>query len=259
MIDDIEILILGSGNAFADAGYYQAAHLVRYRTGNTTNCILLDCGPTILVSLIQNNVDLSTINLLLISHLHGDHIAGIPFLLLHYKYKEQKREKIFEIVGPPGLQNRINMLIEATYPTIFENTEKFYKVTEINIGESIKYEEILISAYQAVHIENSIFFKIKISDLTVAYSGDNQFTASIHLDIIKNDVDVLIHECSFMELDVGGHTSWRMLKTHIDEILSNVQTVILVHLGSDVRNASADNFLPNIFRAKDGDIFRIKK
>jgi len=254
----MEIVILGSGNAFADSGSYNAAHLIRYEGKNKNlRTIMLDCGPTILVSAIQQDIDLKQVDLLLISHLHGDHIAGIPFLLLHYKYKEPRKEPL-QIIGPIGLKNRLKMLIEANYPSIFDENENkhLFEITELSINSELEINQVLIRTYEAQHIENAIFYKITLEGKTIAYSGDNKFDPDKHLEIIQNDVDVLIHECSFMELEAGGHTSWKLLKRYLPEFLPSIELLILVHLGNDVRNALPDLFPEKVYRAKDGSKFR---
>ncbi|MHA2365081.1 MAG: MBL fold metallo-hydrolase [Candidatus Hodarchaeales archaeon] len=248
----IEIVILGSGNAFADDGFHQSAHLINY---SPSKSLLLDCGPTILASAKQNHrdINLSNINILLISHLHGDHLAGIPFLLLHYKYLEP-RIKPLQIYGPPGLKKHLNLLIQSTYPSIFDNTNNLYQTFELSLESGLIEIDsaIRVQPFEAIHIPDAFFYKIHFeNNFVIAYSGDNQFTIEKQLKAIKN-ADVLIHECSFLDFDVGGHTSWNLLNKHLDTILSNVKMLILVHLDTNVRKASSEMFPKNVYRAIDG-------
>lgn len=63
----IEVLFLGSGDAFGSGGRFQACISVR----TPADRFLLDCGGTSLM-----------VSKILVSHLHGDHFGGIPFFVL---------------------------------------------------------------------------------------------------------------------------------------------------------------------------------
>ena len=98
---------MGTGNAFAHGKSFQSAHYIEIEGKK----ILFDCGPAILLAAQHAEVDLSDLEYAFISHLHGDHMSGIPFLLLSYKYVLE-REKPLIIIGPRGLENQINQSIE---------------------------------------------------------------------------------------------------------------------------------------------------
>ncbi len=57
----------------------------------------------------------STSILILISHLHGDHFAGLPFLMLEYMW-ESPRKRILTIAGPRHLEQRTCALFHNMYP-----------------------------------------------------------------------------------------------------------------------------------------------
>mgnify|MGYP001385526301 CR=1 FL=1 len=47
-----------------------------------------------------------------LSHFHGDHIAGVPFLLLDYLYQHERQTPL-EILGPPGVADCVGSLTRA--------------------------------------------------------------------------------------------------------------------------------------------------
>jgi hypothetical protein len=53
----------------------------------------------------------------------------------------------------------------------------------------------------------------------------------------------------------GGHTSWDLLNEHLEEILSKVGKIIVVHTSMDVRNEPESTFSNKIIRARDGSMF----
>src|SRR6266478_6724719 len=97
----LDVTVLGAADAFCSGAHLNAAYL--FETSGAT--FLVDCGPTILVAMKQRAIDTTCLDFAIISHLHGDHFAGLPFLLLEYMY-ENPRHRPFLIVGPPGIEER---------------------------------------------------------------------------------------------------------------------------------------------------------
>ena len=77
-----EVQFVGTGDAFGSGGRRQSAILVRVH-GHT---LLLDCGATTVVGLKELGIDPREIDAVAITHFHGDHVAGLPFLLLDYVF-----------------------------------------------------------------------------------------------------------------------------------------------------------------------------
>ena len=127
----LKIVILGSGNAFAHGNQFQSAHYIEF---SQKSKILLDCGPSILQAIQTSEVNVDDLEYLLISHLHGDHIAGIPFLLLHYKFVTQRTNPL-HIIGPPGLKEQLEYLIKGNYPNILSNENLLFDISELKPQE----------------------------------------------------------------------------------------------------------------------------
>ena len=89
--------------------------------------------------------------------------------------------------------------------------------------------------------------------MKVIYSGDNELKPQ-QLDEFSNGT-VLIHELTTMNSTAGGHTSWSLLKENIDDILSKVGKVIVVHTSQDVRSEPESTFDGKVIRSQDGSIF----
>src|SRR5512143_413212 len=104
------VVFLGTGDAFSAGGRYQAAYLVQ----SAGSSLLLDCGPGTLGSLKRHDLPAAPIDTIILSHFHGDHFAGLPFLFLQYTYVEP-RVKPLKLVGPPKVEERVMRLYEAMY------------------------------------------------------------------------------------------------------------------------------------------------
>ena len=76
---------------------------------------LLDCGATALVAMRRHAVDPASIDAIFLSHLHGDHFAGLPFLLLEQHFIG-RRDRPLVIAGPPGTEQRAMAALEVFFP-----------------------------------------------------------------------------------------------------------------------------------------------
>ncbi|NJM34741.1 MAG: MBL fold metallo-hydrolase [Rhodomicrobium sp.] len=81
----MRLTILGSGDAFSSGGRLPSCYMIE--TAET--CFLLDCGPAILPALHRANLSANRFSRIFISHLHGDHIGGLPFLLIRCDLPKQ--------------------------------------------------------------------------------------------------------------------------------------------------------------------------
>ena len=98
-MENIEIYFLGTGDAFGSGGRLQTCIHVKTQEFR----FLIDCGASALIGMKRFGVDPSLVDLIFLSHLHGDHFAGIPFLILDGQFS--RRTRPLQIVGPPGVEN----------------------------------------------------------------------------------------------------------------------------------------------------------
>src|SRR2546426_9377789 len=98
----VRVTVLGSGDAFGSGGRLHSAYLVE----TPRHTFLLDCGPTILQAFKQTGRDPGAVDFVLLSHLHGDHFGGLPFLFMEYRF-EEPRSRPLAVHGPPGTERRL--------------------------------------------------------------------------------------------------------------------------------------------------------
>lgn len=102
-----DLYILGSGAALPTSKRQASAQYVNCNERH----ILIDCGEGTQQQLRKFGLKLQKIQIILISHLHGDHFFGLPGLLstMHLL----GRDKRLHIFGPPGLENLISAMLAA--------------------------------------------------------------------------------------------------------------------------------------------------
>ncbi len=105
-----EIIMLGTGNAFLPNGRHHSFAII-------DKCHIIDAPPTALISLRENGIKISNIETIFITHLHGDHVFGLPFLLLERTYiSDRELVKPLTIVAAPGARERIEEICHLAYP-----------------------------------------------------------------------------------------------------------------------------------------------
>ena len=102
----IEVVFLGTGSATPSLVRHHPAMALRKQG----RIFLFDCGESTQHQLIRAKWSLNKIEYIFISHLHGDHIYGLPGLLSTMSLNN--REKPLTLYGPPGIEK----FISATQP-----------------------------------------------------------------------------------------------------------------------------------------------
>jgi len=109
----MQLTVIGCSDAFSSGGRYHSSYLLDTSKGR----LLLDCGANSPLALKRAGITISSIDAVAISHCHGDHFGGLPFLFLDKMFME-RGSKPLEILGPPGIQARTEALLECLYPAI---------------------------------------------------------------------------------------------------------------------------------------------
>ncbi len=118
---EFAVTVIGSGSALPMHGRHPSSQVVQY---GDLFC-MIDCGEGTQSLLRASGIKPFKIDIILISHLHGDHVFGLPGLLSSFSHLQRKEElTIYGPVGIKGLLDEIRKYTELkiNYPlTIFEN------------------------------------------------------------------------------------------------------------------------------------------
>ena len=107
----MRLTIVGSGDAFGSGGRFNTCFYIESAKGT----LLVDCGASSLVALKARGLDHGRVDGIILSHLHGDHFGGLPFILLDAQFLN-RRERPLLIAGPPGTRARLDALLEVFFP-----------------------------------------------------------------------------------------------------------------------------------------------
>jgi len=116
----MRLTIIGCGDAFGAGGRLQTSFQVRSRGAN----FLIDCGTTSLIGMRRLGLQPNEIDTVFVTHLHGDHFGGLPWLLVDAIYVSNRMRPLV-VTGPRGIEARFLTAAEALYPDIAKAKRSF--------------------------------------------------------------------------------------------------------------------------------------
>lgn len=229
----LELTFLGSGNAFAAGGRYWSSFLTNGR-------YLFDAPPTLLPHLKQLEAPLTDIEVIFLSHFHGDHFMGLPFLFLEYIYLTERKDDLF-IVGPPGVEKKIEEFARQCYPEVTREAGYRRRYVEAQPGGDQYVNEISFRAFPMNHVVDRLKcfgYRVHVGDKTVAYTGDTMFCEEIFE--LAEGADVLVLDCTYSEGEGPEHVGLGDLQV-IRRRLPPETAIILTHLNGNPNIAGLEN------------------
>jgi ribonuclease BN (tRNA processing enzyme) len=224
----MKLQFVGCGDALGSGGRYNTCfHL----TGGTVNC-LIDCGASSLPALKKLGIARDDIDLILITHFHGDHFAGLPFLLLDAQFSRRSRPLV--IAGPEGIEMRLTQVMEALFEHSSRTKPKFdLSVVALKPEETRSFGAITVTPYPVVHGESGgpfLGYRIEAEGRVIAYSADTEWTET--LTPLAREADLFIAEAYYYEKIVKNHLSLATLQARLPEI--KPKRLVLTHMSDDM-------------------------
>jgi ribonuclease BN (tRNA processing enzyme) len=217
------VRFIGSGDSFGNGGRFQTCILVDadgYR-------FLIDCGATSLVALKRAGVDPGSIDAVLLTHFHGDHCGGVPYLILDGQFTKRARPLV--IAGPPGVRERMTAVFEAALPTS-SRTEQRFRVSYLELGETAtRIGPIEVMALPVSHLPETAphGLRVRVGGHVISYTGDTDWCDA--LPRLADAADLFIAEAYSFDKRIPQHLSHATLLAHRDEL--RAKRVVLTHPG----------------------------
>ena len=169
--------------------------------------ILLDLPPTALIEMQRLGLDLTEIDVIFITHLHADHLFGLPFLLLEYCTRRERSRPLY-VVGPSGIELRSRTLCDLAWPGMRKaGFEPHVPISYLEVTQAGEYHagELAFTAVQLEHFDLTAFgYRFTHREKTIAYTGDT--TDCGQLGELLDGADVAIIELTYPNAtDDPGH------------------------------------------------------
>jgi ribonuclease BN (tRNA processing enzyme) len=224
----MQLRFVGCGDALGSGGRFNTCFHV---TGNSVN-FLIDCGASSLPVLKRLGIVRDDIDLILITHFHGDHFGGLPFLLLDAQFTRRSRPLV--IAGPVGIETKLANLMEALFEHSSKTKQRFdLSVVALEPEQSRAFGEVKVTPYPVVHGESGgpfLAYRIEAEGRIITYSADTEWTDM--LIPAARGADLFIAEAYYYDKIVKNHLSLKTLEAHLPEI--NAKRLVLTHMSEDM-------------------------
>lgn len=224
----LRVTFLGAGDAFSSGGRCMAAYLVE--ASNAT--LLLDCGATTLLALKSKGLNADAVDAVVLSHLHGDHFAGIPFLFVEYMYN-RKRTRPLIVAGPVGTRERVLAVFRGMYKELSTRPMPFETIyIELEPDRATEIAGCRVLPFRVPHQEDDVSLGVRVEadGRSVLYSGDTGWTEALVEQARR--ANLFICECCYFETRVDFHLDYPRIAANRARF--ECDRLILTHIGQEV-------------------------
>lgn len=190
--------------------------------------LLLDCGPTVPWALWRMLPDPDALDALYVSHFHGDHLFGVPFLLM--RWQTDGRTRPFTVFGQKGTLDRVEQVSRLAYRSLWDNLGFSIGFREVEPAVPVTWEGWTLRTAESQHAQRNLALRLEAGGVALCYSGDGAPTPETRA--LYRGCDVLVHEC-YVETDPPEHHAAlpQVLKLARDV---GARAVALVHLSREL-------------------------
>ena len=242
--------LLGSGNAFLPSGRLHSFLAIDKH-------IVVDCPPTALASLRKAGISPADIDTILITHVHGDHVFGFPFLLLERKYiSDRESLKPLTVAGSSGVKERLTHLCNLAYPGSLEGI-----LETINWVDVPNVEGWTMERFEVLHdpeVDPHGWMMTNDEGWSMIHSGDSG---------PFEELWDRIGTCSFAVVEMGVpewvNTEHHHKPSDITKLANKCPNtkMVITHtfIDSDYQIITKEvpDFPPNVIHGEDGMVFEI--
>lgn len=243
----MRLQVLGCGDAFGSGGRFNTCFHVEGPEG----AFLIDCGASSLIAIRRFGVEPNRIRTVFLTHLHGDHFGGLPWLILDGQLVSGRTDPL-TVVGPPGTAERLSAAMEVLFPGSSAIERRFgVAVVEMEAGRPVEAGGVTATAFTVRHPSGAPAHALRIESggRIVSYTGDTEWVE----DIIAagRGADLMIAEGYTVERPVKFHLDWATLKRRLPEI--GPKRLMLTHMSPEMIAREADGYLA----AEDGLVIEL--
>jgi ribonuclease Z len=194
---DTRVILLGTGTPNPDPERMGPAVAV----ASGQRVYVVDCGPGVVRRARQASIDMNQLTRLFVTHLHSDHTAGYPDLIL--TPPNDGRTTPLEAYGPPGLEAMTAHILKAwredfairlhgTQPHVAAG---FSVVAhDVKPGEVYRDDQVRVITIAVPHgaWKHAYAYRFEAKDRTIVISGDTRCSEA--LIAAAKGCDILVHE-----------------------------------------------------------------
>lgn len=263
----IRVTLLGTGSPTPTLERFGPSTLVE--AGGES--LLFDAGRGVLVRLNQLQPPLKSVRNLFLTHLHSDHLVGLPDLWLT-GWLNGRPEVPFQVWGPRGTEDMMAHLDQAFQ---YDIRIRLYDdrlppqgvvVLAEDIIEGVVYEKnkVKVTAFEVDHtpIQPAFGYRVEYAGHSVVISGDTRFSEQLILHAKGTDVlvhEVLVPEFMLARPHINPEAVKRVIAHHTTpeeagKIFKRVQPRLAVFTHVLPFNATAKDIIPSVRKTYQGPV-----
>lgn len=230
----VTVTFVGSGDSFGSGGRFQTCIVV---DGPGVR-FAIDFGASSLIALARQAIHPNSLDAILLTHLHGDHCGGVPFLLIDAMLGA-RRESPLIVAGPAGTQAHLAMLREALFPGSAIMTPKFpLDYRELAVGAANRVLDLVVTPRPARHVAQThpTALRVEVGGRVIAYTGDTEWTDEVAR--IAEGADLLIAECYYYAKPIKWHLNYPAIAEQVRR--AGAKRLILTHMSGEMLAHAAD-------------------
>ncbi|MEO9874288.1 MAG: MBL fold metallo-hydrolase [Anderseniella sp.] len=230
----VTVTFAGSGDAFGSGGRLNTCIIVDAPEMR----LAVDFGASSLVALNRLGIEHNTIETIVITHLHGDHAGGIPFMLLDAMLAA-RRQSPLTIIGPPGTERWVEQATAALFPGSHMMKPRFaLDFVELSNTSKHRHGQLAIEVMPAIHTPETLptSLRLNVGGKVISYTGDGEWNP--HMPALADGADLLIMECYAHGKPVKYHLNYPDIEANRGAL--NARRIVLTHMGPDML-AAAEN------------------
>lgn len=242
----MKLTVAGCGDAFGSGGRLMTTYLIDTDGGS----VLLDCGATATVALARLDRDPNAIATIIVSHLHGDHYAGLIWVYVQALYAV-KRTTPLDVYGPPGIEQRFIDTAELLFPGCTK-VEKRITLTfhEVSPNVAMDAGPLRVLAMEVDHPSGAPSYGLRLTrgNKTVAFTGDTRWVEA--LVPLGAGSDLYIMECYQFDKPTYYHLGWVEIAANLDRI--SAKRALVTHMSASMLARRGEVRDPRVVIAEDG-------
>lgn len=242
----MQLQVLGCGDAFGSGGRFNTCFHIDPQDDAPGSAFLIDCGASALIAIRRFGVAPNRIGTVFLTHLHGDHFGGLPWLILDGHLVSGRTEPL-TVVGPPGTAERLPAAMEVLFPGSSTAERRFrVEVVEMEAGRPVEAGGTTATAFTMRHPSGAPAHALRIESggRVVSYTGDTEWVDAI-IEAGRG-ADLLIAEGYTVERPVKFHLDWATLRRRLPEI--GPKRLMLTHMSPEMIAHPPDGYIA----AEDG-------
>jgi ribonuclease BN (tRNA processing enzyme) len=223
----VRVEFLGSGDAFGSGGRFQTC----LHVSGADEPLLIDCGASSLTAIKRAGLEPWQFGYIVVSHLHGDHYGGVPFLILDGDFSGRTRPLV--IAGPSGIGPRVENAMEVLFPGSPGARRRFpIRFRELDEWSPTEIGPATVTPFLVEHPAGAPSFALRIEygGRVIAYSGDTEWTEA--LPAAARGADLFICEAYSFRKQIPYHLSYRALREQRGRL--DCDRVVLTHMSDEM-------------------------